>query len=520
MGVYGGYCGNMDIPEEKREVFEHQFKKFLNRGGMMEIENAELFGKRIALLCPVDENKKGSLHFFYNYFEDTCWESAVYNADSCYLGTGKIGSYEFNKVITAAYMLYDLYDPEAGYLFNDDHVRIPQYYAGWINYLLNEDFSIKKYRELWKMEEAYQNSRRYASDFTLKDLGELVPAEYELASGGTDYMDLYCIAAGLKKVFSSLTGEEIEECHYLSDIRQCWDASRIIFNEQDGEQFLLDLMKMGREEREQLAGEDGKSSAGRRNLAKLSLYMPARVLAYVYADIKGEQGEEEKEEKYWHSNSHFWEFWMKNKDGMYHDEIPKQYAGEKIRKFRENVWGEPCPKVRTTEFLRTTPYVSRCESERTKSLPNYMVSDDDRLFWWDGSDDVRVSGDTDQWLKDLAERHRKLVEEAGGYEEGSFIKNFITLLAGANAYYRNIMAFHGMFYEFIENGNKKEYQAAVRLFEKLVEENRETGKVIEEAGQSWELASRKLTFNEARLKLKRYLSVMANRKLREKYFGF
>lgn len=520
MGVYGGYYGNMDIPEGKKEVFEHQLKKILNRGGMMEIENAELFGKRIALLCPIDENKKGPLHFFYNYFEDTCWESAAYNADSCYLRTGKIGSYEFNKVITAAYMLYDLYDPNVGYLFNDDHVRIPQYYVGWINYLLNEDFSIKKYRELWKMEEAYQNSRRYACDFTLKDLGELVPAEYELAAGGTDYMDLYCIAAGLKKVFSSLTGEEIEECHYLSDIRQCWDVSRIIFNEPDGEQFLLDLMKMKREEREQLAGGNGNTDAGRRDLAKLSLYMPARVLAYTYADVKGEREKNGEEEKYWHSNSDFWDFWMKNKDEMYHDEIPKQYASEGIQKFRRNEWENPCEKVRTTEFLRTKSYVSRGESERTKSLPDYMISDADRLFWWDGSNDVVISADTDQWLKDLAERHRKLMEEAGEYEEGSFIRDFITLLADANSYYRNIMAFHGMFYEFIENGGKKEYQTAVRLFAKLVDGNRETGKVIEEAGQSWELASRKLTFNEARLKLKRYLSVMANRKLRKNYFGF
>ena len=45
-------------------------------------------------------------------------------------------------------------------------------------------------------------------------------------------------------------------------------------------------------------------------------------------------------------------------------------------------------------------------------------------------------------------------------------------------------------------------------------------KIIEKAKYSWDLTSRNVTHNAGRLRLKRYLAVMANKKLREKYFGF
>lgn len=75
----------------------------------------------------------------------------------------------------------------------------------------------------------------------------------------------------------------------------------------------------------------------------------------------------------------------------------------------------------------------------------------------------------------------------------------------------------------MNNGGKREYQAAVELFRRLVndEKNREIGSIIEYAGpNNWDIQDRRVTFNEARLKLRRYLSVMANKKLRAIYFGF
>ncbi len=83
-----------------------------------------------------------------------------------------------------------------------------------------------------------------------------------------------------------------------------------------------------------------------------------------------------------------------------------------------------------------------------------------------------------------------------------------------------IYPFQNMFYEFVHHGNKMEYRAAVKLLKEIADENREEGKIIEKAKYAWDITSRNVTHNAGRLKLKRYLSVMANRKLREKYFYF
>lgn len=67
----------------------------------------------------------------------------------------------------------------------------------------------------------------------------------------------------------------------------------------------------------------------------------------------------------------------------------------------------------------------------------------------------------------------------------------------------------------------QEYIAAVVLLKKLAdsEEYRKAGGIIKYT-RRWELTSNNVTHNYARIQLKRYMSVMANRKIREKYFGF
>jgi len=81
-----------------------------------------------------------------------------------------------------------------------------------------------------------------------------------------------------------------------------------------------------------------------------------------------------------------------------------------------------------------------------------------------------------------------------------------------------------MFYDFIENNTDKNYVAAVRLLDELAksDEYMKKGKAIEflKANYGWNMNSRVVTHNEVRIKLKRYLAIMANKKLRGIYFGF
>ena len=95
----------------------------------------------------------------------------------------------------------------------------------------------------------------------------------------------------------------------------------------------------------------------------------------------------------------------------------------------------------------------------------------------------------------------------------------VSLLAEIEDDYQRVFCFQDMFYEFLQNGTDRRYLAAVRLLEELAEENKEQAKIIQRVG-SWDLANRNVTHNPGRITMKRYLSVMANQALREKYFGF
>jgi len=96
----------------------------------------------------------------------------------------------------------------------------------------------------------------------------------------------------------------------------------------------------------------------------------------------------------------------------------------------------------------------------------------------------------------------------------------IEVLDEVNDYYKRIFAYRDMFYEFLLNADNKNFYAAILLLKELSNENKEDGKIIEKLGGSWEFGSKNVTFNIGRRRMKRYLAVMANKKLREKYFGF
>lgn len=155
-------------------------------------------------------------------------------------------------------------------------------------------------------------------------------------------------------------------------------------------------------------------------------------------------------------------------------------------------------------------------------ISNYYVSDDDLLYWWDESGRIVISDAMlDQivaWKLDYNEIISGIKDEA--IESYDMIKSLISALDKAEDYYKRVFAFNSMFYEFLENSKDTRYIAAIMLLEKIIEDNKEEGKIIEKIRGSWDLASKNVTFNEGRVKIKRFLSIMANNILRKKCFNF
>ena len=47
MGTFLGYFGDQTIPEDKREEFTQRVLTILDQGGMLDLEDVSLFGKRV-----------------------------------------------------------------------------------------------------------------------------------------------------------------------------------------------------------------------------------------------------------------------------------------------------------------------------------------------------------------------------------------------------------------------------------------------------------------------------------------
>ena len=502
MGTYGSYTGKMKILDERKEDFARQAAKLLNYGGMMGFERISMYGHDMGLLKPVELYPGGKVYFHFNYFEDDRWETAMFDANDGYFRSEKIGEQEFCDVVTAVHFLYEMYDEDPGFVEINGDIVNDSSYVGWINHLLGTDFSMKKRFRMWENLEAYalEQVEEYDPPYEA-DVMELIPAGMGYQAGGTELSDLLYIARGTE----TLTETETEPGTYPADVYGCKKALAAFLESNPGEDAvrrIRELLGKNREEREKTKG----TALG--EIGRFSSFLPARVIAYLTAELK---------------NQNFWELWNEIHRTVYHDEIMRGYASKELEEERKRLIETPVPPVKTSEFLRQDGYFTFYDTpEELKGKPNYYISDDDRLYWWDGTDEVILSEEMDKWLRELAARHKEIAMEINGNmaDADGFLREFLALLAGIDQYYKRIFPVQSMFYEFLQNGCKVEYRAATELLKRLSDENREEGKIIEKARYSWDITSRNVTNNIGRLRLKRYLSVMANRALRQKYFGF
>jgi hypothetical protein len=357
---------------------------------------------------------------------------------------------------------------------------------------------LKKRFRVWENAEKMAMSRTGFEEF--------IPEELSLAAGGTEYADVLYILNGTESL--NRQNKEIKEGTYPYDVLKCKQELKTYMNEYSEEKLnkLYSLLTKDYHLREVEEDNDLKS------IADLSLTMPARV--FVYLTNENIEGHD------------FWKEWEKLKDSVYHDEKMKTYASDEIVKWREEYRNKPIAPVPTSEFLKQYKFHTfwdESDEVRKSYEEPYFISDDDRLYWWDCSEEVKISENMDKWLKSLAEQYKAILDDIGDTNESiEWLQYFIKLLSDINGYYKRIYAFREMFYEFIGNCGKKEYIAAVKLLQTLAEsdEYKRNGKIIDNVRFSWDLSSKNITQNKARLGIKRYLSVLSNKKLRTIYFGF
>lgn len=500
MGVFGCYMGKEKINAGKKEEFSKAIMKLFYYGGMMKLQNINLYDKEITLLEPVNYKEEKCTQFYYNYFEDTSWEDAGYYYDIDHLYSNKIGSAEFCDVICAAYCLYEHFDEETGLANINDDIMDCKFNTGWINNVLGTKYSVQHRLEIWKNAEYYASLRTdYDCPICYDDVMDILPKDLLEFAGGTELTDVLYIVKGTE----SLNINEVEEGTYPADVLACKNAIADIlslYGEEVGKDKILELTNNNYSKREKVNDE------GIKKLAAISLQIPARVIIYLLCE---------------HENKNFWKEWETVKEEVYHDEKIKSYASPELEKLRKEGREKPIDPISTSEFLKQDNYFTFYNTpEELERKPRYYLCDADRLFWWDGSNEVIIDDKTEDWLVYIKEQFEKIVENTSdNFDSGTYLKNIVDILNRVNERYARVYAFQNMFYDFIANGNKKEYRAAIELLKKLHEDNAESGAIIEKL-RNWDMGSKSVKCNSGRMNMKRYLSLLANTKLRMEYLGF
>lgn len=493
MGTFAGFYGEQKIKEELKEEYTKNLIKLLNAGGMMQFENVNLFGTEIGLIKELTPNEKGVVHFHYNYFSDEAWETAGLNLNTCDFYSGKIGWGEFCDVILAAYVLTEFYTEEFGVAEINGEIFDAKETIGWINYVLDKDFTNIRAVDAIKLWETCQdyNSRDISSivqecgcnvAINLTNLMEylyltknktwnmLVNA---LDDTETDNIVLPKVVLKMEKVIEKLvekgkTYEEILE--YTFDI----------------ENFIINCRN---------ENIDDENQPEQYQLSFVGLLCPKAFILMILCEIF----EKDFKEEY------------------------KLYK-EKLVSSADELFGvgdisklEPIEKIKTYEYL-DTPDSALC-FRHTEAKENYHISDDDFALFWTPNCDLEFSDNFNKWCDSLKKDFEEILENLEMVPAQIFIKNMIETLKYADDTYQRIFAPSTMFYEFISNSENKNYQAAYKLFVKLLEDNLEEGKVIEKVN-SWDIADKNITFNKGRLNIKRYLAIMGNVELRKEIFGF
>ncbi|MBO5207980.1 MAG: hypothetical protein J6B68_01400 [Lachnospiraceae bacterium] len=497
MGVFAEYVGSRNIPEDKREEFTERVLEILRQGGMMQLEQVAIYNKKIGLLQPPVLDEEGKVEFHYNYFEDNAWEVAGYYSQQNHFWSNKIGSLEFNCVVLAVYVLYEFYTDDFGMATECGEIIDARKIVGWLNYLFHEQYTNARVSDPWKVYEwIHENgctTEYMLGVFDVEEVKLLSLLKYAYVDMGFRGLEI------IKRKISSNQDEKKNEALRIiglveqleAKISKIKETSELSMNEEID--FLLEAIAVKLNSR-----EEQENSEKYNQFLSFCVVLPPEIV------IKSITQAYELE---------FWDVWEKFKGNVPHEEVCSE---------KSMLCCMPVSPVKIVDFLDMHDSMFFAYDENGNlGGKGFRISDDDRAYFWAENGDVHFSEKMKCWLKDLKLKYDELMcEEWKLLPENEFMDKMITLLNEADEIYKRIFAFQDMFYNFVMHANEKPFQTAIILFEQLINSNRDKGAIVNACRHSWEFTNRKMTFNEGRLAIKRYLAVLANQKLRKRVFGF
>lgn len=477
MGTFISYYGDMEIQEDKKEEFSERIMTILREGGMMEIERVYLFGEEIYLLDSLNFNEDGKCIFDYSYMNDEMSEEGCFEKETCELVTEKVGFELFNLVSQCAYLLYEFYNKEMAVSGANGMVFGKYYFIGWLNYLFDEEYTNARVSDVWKIQEcmwlAEEKDGFY--DFELciykdnfRQMEDLV--EYDQTSVMSFVSTLY-VARGKDAFLPYLSGGEKEGLiadYILHHIMHTHERVQNMINVMEGdkkEKFKTLVNMICWNDKDKYTYFGATQEGMENDFALALITMTPQVLLKEICDVL---------------EMDFWEEWKK---------IRSRIQSTSVFSLGETFEYEPAEKVSTIEFL--SPY------------RNEFTYDD---FIWSEKDLSRFSPALLNWFNTLKEDWERIMNE-NRIPTKKYTKQLFMILYEINQEYRYLFAFRSMFYEFIENSYRKEYQAFLQLIEEVFEKCKNMTDL--EQGPR----------NEPRTIMKRLLALLGNKELRIQVFG-
>lgn len=316
MGTYAEYSGKFKIAEHKKEEYVTNMLTILNYGGMMHLDEVNMYGKKLMLISPLILDTNNWVKFRYNYFEDDAWETAEFDANRCQLWTQKIGSSEFANTISAAYVLQELYDEEPGVAMVNGK-PLSYFYVAWISQLLGMEFTMERRFRLWECVESnylYELERGYSESVDFEYVMKLVPTNLRRAMGGVEFADIFLMCKGTKE----LEKTDILPGTYPEMMLKCKEALLKYIN--DGKAEKREKINAIRSLVKSIQGERQKIKGELEEVAKLSLKLAAKVIVYLLSEV---------------CDLKFWEEWKEIRDECYSDEEVSSYASVELSEWRK-----------------------------------------------------------------------------------------------------------------------------------------------------------------------------------------
>ena len=214
--MYADYLGERYVPVDKRQDFIRDLMKILNYGGMTILEKVCLYGKEICLLKPFEIHEMETVAFHYNYFEDNSWDWAKFDTKNIELYSKEIGTSEFSYVMVAAYTLYEYYDSKLGVAEINDQILFSRRSVGWLNHLLDKQYTMERRFDLWDAYELYCSSYK-SREIKLDDILSFISCENIAFCGGVEFTDVCYVIYGTE----TLQKEEIEPNSYPEIVYKC-----------------------------------------------------------------------------------------------------------------------------------------------------------------------------------------------------------------------------------------------------------------------------------------------------------